>query len=198
MVRRLTFVLSVALAGCVGFSTTRFSQSQVEGAPQRYEKYVGVMHVLPSVDLRVEPANSQSKTLMVFPIPLYESERKSVKNTFLIFVSIISKQSGQTLAPQDFAYISPAGARYEPVSMIGPYDCASSQPRPAAVRAPLQPFYLSESRCYTMLVEFEAPVPDPIESFSFAPGSLQSAQGKAALPTVRFTESTRGNTVAVP
>lgn len=198
MPNRLIVVLLFFLSGCIGFSKTRFSEAQVDGASQRYEKYVGVMHILPTVDLHVEPMNSQSKTLMVFPVPLYESERKAIENTFSIFVSIISKQPEQILAPQDFAYTSLAGARYEPVSMIGPFDCASAQPRPTSTRAPLPPFALAVGHCYTMLVLFEAPLPDPVESFSFSPGTLLSAQGDATLPIVKFAKSTRRNTVAVP
>ena len=198
MIRLLTVVLAVLLSGCVGFSKTRFSQSEMESAPQRYEKYVGEMYVLQSVDLHVAPANSKSKTVMVFPIPFYESERKPGRQTFSFFVSIISRQAGQMLVPQDFAYISSSGDRFEPASMVGPYDCRSQQPRPAAVRAPLQSFPLAEGQCYTMLVEFEAPEPDPGESFRFSPGALQSELEKTALPIVRFSESTRGSTVAIP
>ncbi|WP_132649733.1 hypothetical protein [Rubrivivax gelatinosus] len=198
MIRWLTIALAVLLTGCVGFSKTRFSQSQVQGVPQRYEKYVGEMYVLQSVDLHVAPSNSKSKTMMVFPVPLYEGERKSVSPTFSFFVSIISKQPGQELAPQEFAYLSPAGEHFAPTSMVGPYDCRSQQPRPAAVRAPLNSFPLVVGRCYTMLVEFEASAPDPSESFRFSLGSLQSGQGGVALPVVKFSESSRGNTLAVP
>jgi hypothetical protein len=198
MIRWLTFALAVLLTGCVGFSKTRFSQSQVQGVPQRYEKYVGEMHVLQSVDLHVEPGNSKSKTMMVFPIPLYETERKSASPTFSFFVSIISKQPGQALAPQEFAYVSPAGEHFAPASMVGPYDCRSQQPRPAAVRAPLNSFPLAIGRCYTMLVQFEASTPDPSEIFRFSLGSLHSEQGEITLPVINFSGSSRGNTVAVP
>lgn len=198
MIRLLPITLAVFLAGCVGFSSTRFSEGHVEGAAKRYEKYVGDMHVLSNVDLNVGPLNGKSKTTMVFPVPFYEGERQSAGSTFSFFISIISKQPGQVLTAQAFAYLSPTGERFAPVSMVGPYDCGSQQPRPAAVRAPLPAFPLTVGRCHKMLVEFEAPTPDPSERFGFSLGALQSAQGAVPVPVVNFSESTRRNTVAVP
>jgi len=198
MIRLLPITLAVFLAGCVGFSSTRLSEGQVEGAAKRYEKYVGDMHVLPSLDVHVEPLNAKANTTMVFPVPLYEGERASAGSRLLFFVSIMSKQPGQVLTPQAFAYLSPTGERFAPVSLVGPEDCGSRQPRSAAVRAPLPAFPLTVGRCHKMLVEFEAPTPDPSERFGFSLGALQSAQGAVTLPVVYFSQSTRRNTVAVP
>lgn len=199
MVRWLsTITMAVLLTGCVGFSKTRLSEPHVDGVPTRSERYVGDMHVLPSVDFHVEPMNAKSKTVMVFPIPLYEGESQLANPTFLFFVSIISKRPGQVLAPQEFAYFTPAGERMAPTTMVGPEECGSRQPRPAAVRAPFSPIPLVVGRCYTMLVTFEAAPPDPSERFRFSVGSLQSDQGAIALPVVSFSESTRGGTVVLP
>lgn len=194
----LVGVVVFLLSGCIGVSATRFSKSNIQNYSQRFEKYVGDMHALPTVDIHVYPFNSKSKTMMVLPIPIYESERTSKGDTFSFIVSIISKQTGQTLLPQDFVYVSSTSKEFTPISMTGPYDCRSQKARPLAVQPPLQSLPLSEGQCYSMLVTFAAPVPDPSELFHFIPGTLLLQNGKSSLPSIRFSESTRGNTVAIP
>lgn len=198
MFRWLVVMIAAFLVGCVGVSSLRISQPTIEGVSQKFVKHVGTMHELPMIDLHVEPLNRKSKTLMVFPIPLYEGERVAADERFFVFVSVVSKQAGQALVPQDFAYISPAGGVYRPSSMTGPFKCNSSEPRPAPVRAPLQPLGLSVGECYTMIVEFAARAPDPSERFGFAAGSLAAEGSKTALPVVLFAETTRVDTVVLP
>jgi len=198
MKRWVAGILAIAISGCVGVSKTRYSESDVEGTTKRFEKYVGEMHVLPSVDLQVAPLNGKSTTLMVFPIPIYESEQEPPADRFSVFVYIVSKRAGLTIAPQGFVYLSPSGAAFEPVSMIGPFECRSSQPRPAPKNSPLPAVVLVQGQCQTMLVTYKTQAPDPAQRFRFVLGALQSGQEEIELPIFQFAESTRRESVMIP
>ncbi len=191
-------IIAIALSGCIGVSKTRYSESEVEGTTKRFEKYVGDMHVLPSVDLRIEPLNGKSTAMMVFPIPTYESERELPSSRFSAFVSVVSKRAELTIAPQSFVYLSPSGAQFEPASMVGPYECRSAQPRPAPNPSPLPTVVLVQGQCQTMLVTYETHAPDPAQRFRFILGAFQSGKEAIGLPIFQFAESTRRESVAIP
>lgn len=195
--RWLTMVLIVALTGCVGFSRERLSRADEDGRPTRFQTYAGRMQMFEGVEMAISTSNSTRKTWMIFPVPWYSPE-SPVAGSVSVWISIIARKDGLSFSPQDLVYTSPEGESFTPASLVGPFSCKTNQPHPPAAPAPLSPFPLPLSQCYTMVVRFDAPQSDPAQTFHLVPGALLVDGQKTTLPKIRFSEDRRGQTFGIP
>src|SRR5450631_3233509 len=83
-------LLSLIVGGCAGISSVRENKANVIGGhvEVREQRYVGEMFVLDGIDIRVEPLNRKSKNLLIFPVPMFESESTTKYANFSVSVAV--------------------------------------------------------------------------------------------------------------
>jgi hypothetical protein len=197
----IVVILAQLSIGCCGFSGIRYSKPTLEGdagIPVKSEKYVGDMFVTPDVAFHVYPLNGKDSGLAICPIPFPYGESKTESTRFLIGVSLKPTKPGMSFIPQDVLFWRVAADPHRPISVIGPFECASSEPRPLQRSLPVEPILLKENTATCFWLDVSVTPPDPAEIFFIQIKGLSLDGRQYSLPIIRFQEDKRRSTFALP
>lgn len=193
-------ILTQLLIGCFGVSKVRYSKPIVEDDtnPVIFEKNVGDMFVAQDIAFQVYPLNSKNSGMSFFPIPFPYSESRTKLEKFSIGVSLKPTIPGMSFNPEDVLFWRLATDQHKPVSIIGPYECASSAPRPPQRSLPVKPILLNENIASCFWLDLLVEPPDPTEIFYIQIRGLSLEGRQYPLPVIKFQEDNRTETFAIP
>jgi hypothetical protein len=204
MKKRLQILVIIILTqltiGCFGVSNVRYSKPILENDtnPVKFEKYVGDMFVTPDIAFQVYPLNSKNSGMSLFPIPFPYSESRTKHGKFSIGISLKPTVPGISFSPEDVLFWRIVTDQHKPVSIIGPYECASSAPRPPQRSLPVEPILLNENTVTCYWLDISTKPPDPTEIFYVQIRGLSLEGRQYPLPIIKFQEDKRTETFAIP
>jgi len=194
-------LVALAVSGCVGISRVRESKANVVGGgvEVRDQRYVGEMFVLDGIDIRIEPLNRKSKNLLIYPVPMFESESKKKHAEFSVSVAVRATRPDVRFDPYEVMYRTEIdGEGVHPTKLVGPYLCGSTARRPEAIQLPSGPILLLANDTYCMWLFFAIEPPDPSQRFYFSLPLVQVQGEHIVLPEIEFSEGARLGSFAVP
>lgn len=197
----VVIVLGQVLIGCFGVSSIRYSKPTLEGdanIPVKSEKYVGDMFVTPDIAFHVYPLNSKDSGMSLFPIPFPYRESKTKFDKFSIGISFKPAKPGMSFNPADVLFWRSVADPHRPVSVIGPYECASSAQRPPQRSLPIESIMLKDNTATCFWLDISVVPPDPTEIFFVQVNGLVYEGKQYSLPVIRFKEDKRTETFALP